>query len=77
VPVQWKFVVGSEADLAEVAALVATLGLAAKDVLLMPEGTDVAALDRVAAWLVPACIARGMRYCDRLHIRLFGHTRGT
>jgi 7-carboxy-7-deazaguanine synthase len=77
VAVQWKFVVGTEADLAEVDALVATLGLARRDVLLMPEGTDVTALDAVARWLVPACIARGMRYCDRLHIRLFGHTRGT
>lgn len=77
VPVQWKFVVGAEADLAEVDALVATLGLATRDVLLMPEGTDGAALDAVARWLVPACIARGMRFCDRLHIRLFGHTRGT
>jgi 7-carboxy-7-deazaguanine synthase len=77
VPVQWKFVVGSERDLAEIDALVRDLGLLAQDVLLMPEGTQLAELDAVARWLVPACIARGMRYCDRLHIRLFGHTPGT
>jgi 7-carboxy-7-deazaguanine synthase len=77
VPVQWKFVVGSERDLAEIDGLVADLGLAAGDVLLMPEGTQLAELDAVARWLVPACVARGMRYCDRLHIRLFGHTPGT
>ena len=74
---QIKVVVGSEGELAEVEALVAEVGADAARVLLMPEGTSVAELDRGAAWLVPAAIARGWRYCDRLHIRLFGHTRGT
>lgn len=74
---QLKIVIGDEADLAEADALVAEVGAAPDRVLLMPEGVDVAALDRGAAWLVPAAIARGYRYCDRLHVRLFGHTRGT
>lgn len=74
---QIKVVVGEPKELAEVEALVAEVGADPARVLLMPEGTTVAALDRGAAWLVPEAIARGWRYCDRLHIRLFGHTRGT
>jgi 7-carboxy-7-deazaguanine synthase len=75
--VQLKIVVGAPADLDEVERIVADVGAPPDLVMLMPEGTSVAAMDAVAAWLVPACIARGWRYCDRLHIRLFGHTPGT
>jgi 7-carboxy-7-deazaguanine synthase len=74
---QLKVVVGTPADLDEVERMVAEIGAPAETVMLMPEGTSVAELDAVASWLVPACIARGWRYCDRLHIRLFGHTPGT
>ena len=28
-------------------------------------------------WVVDACLARGWHYCPRLHIQLFGDTRGT
>jgi 7-carboxy-7-deazaguanine synthase len=74
---QLKFVAGQPADLEEIAAWVERLEADPGNVLVMPEGTSAAALDRVATWLVPAVIARGWRYCDRLHIRLFGHTPGT
>jgi len=74
---QLKVVVGRPDELAEVETLVAAVGVRPDRVLLMPEGTTVAELDRGAAWLVPAAVTRGWRYCDRLHIRLFGHTRGT
>jgi 7-carboxy-7-deazaguanine synthase len=51
-------------------------GFDAADVLLMPEGTRVpAAEDRMR--VVGACLQRGWRYCPRLHIELFGNTRGT
>lgn len=76
-PYQLKFVVGTSLDLQEVDAIVADIGADTKHVQLMPEGVAVDAIDAVAKWLVPACIARGYRYCDRLHIRLFGHTPGT
>jgi UDP-N-acetylmuramate--alanine ligase len=46
------------------------------DVLLMPEGVTVPAA-ATRQWLVAACVRRGYRYCARLHIDLFGHTRGT
>jgi len=74
---QLKVVVGDTADLAEVEALVSEVGAEPSKVMLMPEGTSVPELDEGAAWLVPAAITRGWRFCDRLHVRLFGHTRGT
>ena len=74
---QLKFVLAEAREIEEVEAMVTTVGAAADRVLLMPEGTDVARLDQVARWLVPLCVERGYRYCDRLHIRLYGHTRGT
>jgi len=71
-------VVASEpADLIEIERMIAELGVAPDQVLAMPEGTSIESLNAVAAWLVPACIERGWRFCDRMHIRLFGHTPGT
>ncbi|MEM7604495.1 MAG: 7-carboxy-7-deazaguanine synthase QueE [Myxococcota bacterium] len=74
---QLKFVPSTPDDLDEIDAIVNEVGAARERVLLMPEGVDVPALDRAAEWLVDACVARGYRFCDRLHIRLFGHTRST
>ena len=75
--IQMKFVVSSPHDLAEIEGLLAALpGVQPGDVMLMPEGTkppEPAATD----WVVRACIERGWRYCRRLHIDLFGDTRGT
>ncbi len=74
---QLKFVAGQPEDLDEIGAWVARLGASADNVLVMPEGTSIEALNAVAQWLVPAVIERGWRFADRLHIRLFGHTPGT
>jgi 7-carboxy-7-deazaguanine synthase len=46
-------------------------------VLLMPEGRSPGELHDRNAWLVEVCKATGYRYCDRLHIALFGNVRGT
>jgi 7-carboxy-7-deazaguanine synthase len=46
-------------------------------VLLMPEGTDAKTLASRSPWLVEICKREGFRFCPRLHIELFGHTRGT
>ncbi|MEN0019699.1 MAG: 7-carboxy-7-deazaguanine synthase QueE [Planctomycetota bacterium] len=74
---QLKFVIASESDLPEIESLVAALGdLAPSDVMLMPEGVTVP--DRAQTeWVTRACVERGWRYCPRLHIELFGDTRGT
>ncbi|MAY74172.1 MAG: radical SAM protein [Phycisphaerae bacterium] len=74
---QFKFVVTSEADLAEIEDLLGKLrGWRPEEVYLMPEGVSVPEPARVR-WVVDACIARGWRYGPRLHIELFGDTRGT
>ena len=74
---QLKFVVTRPEDLDEIDAFVAEVAADPRKVLLMPEGTTVEQLDACARWLVPLAIARGYRFADRLHVRLFGHTRGT
>lgn len=74
---QLKLVLASPEEIGEVDQLVRELDAAPERVLLMPEGLSADRLDAVAEWLVPLCTQRGHRYCDRLHIRLFGHTRGT
>ncbi|MGQ0627071.1 MAG: 7-carboxy-7-deazaguanine synthase QueE [Phycisphaerales bacterium] len=74
---QLKFVLASPGELAEVDALLAGLrGWSPDTVLLMPEGVT-APQPGQHDWLLSACTARGFRYCPRLHILLFGNTRGT
>jgi 7-carboxy-7-deazaguanine synthase len=77
-PFQLKFVVSSENDLAEIKNLLFLLPPAPLDrILLMPEGTDVRTLAARSPWLVEICKREGFRFCPRLQIKLFGHTRGT
>jgi 7-carboxy-7-deazaguanine synthase len=79
---QLKFVVpAGEAALrealTEIDSLLAGLGpVRAPDVLLMAEGITPAAPGEHEG-VVRACIARGWRYCRRVHMDLFGHRRGT
>ncbi len=74
---QLKFVAGHASDLDEIASITTQLGADPGNILVMPEGVTNDELNAVATWLVPAVIERGWRFCDRLHIRLFGHTPGT
>jgi 7-carboxy-7-deazaguanine synthase len=74
---QLKFVVSNPADLAEIESLLAKLrGWTPGDVMLMPEGVKSPS-PASTEWVVRECVARGWRYCHRLHIELFGNTRGT
>lgn len=74
---QLKFVFASERDTAEIDALLASLrGVTPGDVLLMPEGVAPPRRALTDA-IVRICMARGWRYCPRLHIELFGNVRGT
>ncbi len=76
--VQVKFVLAAESDLAEVQAVIDQLDhVAREDVLLMPEGTDAATLDSRSGWLAELCKQTGYRFCPRLHVYLYGDTRGT
>jgi 7-carboxy-7-deazaguanine synthase len=77
-PFQLKFVVSSENDLAEIKSLLLKLPKIPVDrVLLMPEGIDSKTLASRSPWLVEICKREGFHFCPRLHIELFGHTRGT
>jgi 7-carboxy-7-deazaguanine synthase len=78
-PFQLKFVISEPGDLAEVEGLLQMIGLPipAYKVLLMPEGTDALTLRTRSLPLVEICKERGYRFCDRLHVHLYGHTRGT
>jgi 7-carboxy-7-deazaguanine synthase len=73
---QLKFVVAAEDDLAEIDALVRSLGARADRVLLMPEGRDADTLNLRSRWIVEACKKRGYRYSPRLHVLLWGDLRG-
>lgn len=75
---QLKFVVAAETDLGEIDALLALLHRwSPSDVLLMPEGTDIATLRSRAGWIAEVVKSRGFRYCPRLHVELYGNRRGT
>ena len=76
-PKAWfKFVVANPADLAEIQPLCARFRIPRERILLMPEGRTAAELDRTAPWLAELCRDLGWRFCDRLHIRLWGEQRG-
>ena len=76
-PKAWfKFVVATPADLTEIQNLRERFGIPAGRILLMPEGRTAADLDRSAPWLAGLCRDLGFRFCDRLHIRLWGERRG-
>jgi 7-carboxy-7-deazaguanine synthase len=75
---QLKFVVSTEQDISEIKNLLSLLPPAPfHQILLMPEGIDFQTLAEKAGWLVEVCKREGFRFCPRLHIELFGHTRGT
>ena len=75
---QLKFVVANETDVTEIETMLRELpAVPAHRVLLMPEGTDMTTLRNRASWLPELCKARGYRYAHRLHVELFGNTRGT
>lgn len=76
---QLKFVVGSEADIAEVETMLrdTLCAVPPSKVLLMPEGTTIERLRERAAWLSEVCKAKGFRYAHRLHVELYGNQRGT
>jgi 7-carboxy-7-deazaguanine synthase len=76
---QLKFVVSGPANIAEIEELLRGLGrdIPRHKILLMPEGTDVDTINSRRQMLVEVCKEKGYRYCDRLHVALFGHRRGT
>ncbi|MDG5749105.1 7-carboxy-7-deazaguanine synthase QueE [Qipengyuania sp. XHP0207] len=77
-PRAWfKFVIAEPTDVEEVLVLRDRYRFKPDHVFLMPEGTDSATLREREKWLAPLCVEHGFRLSDRLHIHLFGDTRGT
>ncbi|HEY3853683.1 MAG TPA: 7-carboxy-7-deazaguanine synthase QueE [Verrucomicrobiae bacterium] len=78
-PYQLKFVITSAADLNEIDLLLNEVNrtIPPMKILLMPEGTSAETIRGRNETLVDLCKRYGYRYCDRLHVQLFGHTRGT
>jgi 7-carboxy-7-deazaguanine synthase len=75
---QLKFVVSAERDLEEIHEILRKLqSWEPSDVLLMPEGIDTATLESRAGWIAEVCKKTGFRFCQRLHVQLYGNTRGT
>lgn len=73
----FKFVIAQPADVDEVRAIAAEYAIPAARILLMPEGRDSATLRARAVWLSDICSIYEFRFSDRLHIHLYGDTRGT
>ncbi|MFM9936551.1 MAG: 7-carboxy-7-deazaguanine synthase QueE [Novosphingobium sp.] len=73
----FKFVVADLEDINEVAELQALYRIEPERLFVMPEGTDSETLRVRSKWLAGAALTHGWRFSDRLHIHLFGDTRGT
>ncbi len=78
-PFQLKFVVEGPGDLEGIRDLLEDLGedVPPHKVLLMPEGTTAEQTRERENTLIDICRDNGYRYCRRLHLDLFGNTRGT
>ena len=75
---QLKFVIDTRADLAHVSEwLIQFVEVERRRVLLMPQGTDEAALAAIGEWLEPYCLEQGYVFCPRKHIEWYGARRGT
>ncbi|MEL7198893.1 MAG: 7-carboxy-7-deazaguanine synthase QueE [Pseudomonadota bacterium] len=73
----FKFVIASPGDVDEVLALQKRHGILGERLFLMAEGTTSEALREKQEWLSPLCLKHGFRMSDRLHIHLYGDSRGT
>ena len=74
---QCKFVVTGASDIDEIRSVIAMLGEHnPADIMLMPEGTETPS-DELRDLTQRLCVEHRYRYCTRLHIDLYGDTRGT
>lgn len=73
----FKFVVATPEDVEEVRAIQQGHAIPATRIFLMPEGRDSATIRERSRWLAELCSQHGFRFTDRLHIHLYGDTRGT
>ena len=76
---QLKLVVSRREEINEVKCIIDKIesDILPEKVLLMPEGTDSETIHSRYDMLVNLCKENGFRMCNRLHLDLFGNTRGT
>jgi len=76
---QLKFVVNDSDDVNEIIRSLENnrIEVPAHKILLMPEGVDAQNLRDSALRVADLCKTHGFRYTPRLHIDLYGNTRGT
>jgi 7-carboxy-7-deazaguanine synthase len=76
---QLKFVVSEHSELREIQSLIEATGVnvPSHKILLMPEGITSEGLREKSLSVAQWCKETGYRFCDRLHVHLYGHTRGT
>jgi 7-carboxy-7-deazaguanine synthase len=73
----FKFVVADTVDLDEVLSLVDSIPLPRDRVFLMPRALTPAEQEANQGTVAAMALAHGLRYSDRLHLRLYGAKRGT
>lgn len=81
---QFKFVYSNEDSVKEIKELLpliaeeadVTLDELNAHVMLMPEGTHPEHLEKISIECAEVCVREGWRFCDRLHIRIWGDKRG-
>ena len=73
----FKFVIAEPSDVDEVLEIVSAHQVPASRVFLMAEGTTSEVQRERQVWLSDLALKHGFRMSDRLHIHLYGDTRGT
>lgn len=74
---QLKFVYSGEQDIREIRELLSGLKeWNNDDILLMPQGRTLPETEHNSRQALLHCLRNGWRYCDRLHLRLFGCREG-
>lgn len=74
--IQWKFVITSEEDIAEIKDLQEKIGFKNNDIFLMPEGITEKDLSEKRLMVVELCKKYHFNFTDRLQILLWGSKRG-
>ena len=72
----FKFVIQDSADVLDVAAIARDYAIGADRIYLMPLGTTPEELGGRRPAIAGACLERGYRFSDRLHIHLYGNRPG-
>jgi organic radical activating enzyme len=73
----FKFVIAEPGDIDEVLALARRHGILPQRIWLMAEGTDAGTLAAREHWLAQLCLEHRLTLSKRLHIELYGDSRGT